>query len=72
MTITVPKSGIIDIKLFDKMLDISKVAWYSFKEQKDGSLHLKFYDSKRKVIKPYAGPNEEKTTKNKSKKVKNK
>lgn len=70
MIVTVPKSGILDIKLFDKMLDISQIVYYSFKENRDGTLHLKFYDNKRKVIKPYAGTNDkEKKQKNKSSKV---
>ena len=64
MTITVPASGFIDIKLFEKMLDISKVVYYSL-EDKGGYLSLKFYDSKKKVVKPYAFKKEKTRSKKK-------
>jgi len=35
VTITVPEDGTIDIRIFEKLLDISKVVWYDF-EVRDG------------------------------------
>ena len=66
VTITVQEDCIIDIRLFKETLDISQISYYSI-EVKGKCAVLKFYDSKRKVIKPYA--NKEKTKKSKSKKV---
>lgn len=63
MTITISKEGFVNIKKFKTLLDITKVVYYSLKE-KDGSIHLMFYDSNRKVIKPYG---KEKSSKSKSK-----
>lgn len=48
MTITIPENGAIDIESFKKLLDISKVEWYSL-EEKNGTIVLKFYDKNRKV-----------------------
>ena len=66
MTITIPENGEIDIESFKKLLDISKVEWYSL-EEKDGVIILKFYDKNRKVLKFYANINK-KTKKARSKK----
>ena len=56
MTLTIPKSGIISLNKFKKLLDISKVEWYSL-EEKNGVIILKFYDKNRKVLKFYANIN---------------
>jgi hypothetical protein len=48
------KDGFVYLKDFDKVLDTSKAVYYSLKHnKKDGTIKLKFYDSKKKVIKPY-------------------
>lgn len=65
MAITVSKEGFVNLSDFDKYLDISKVVFYSLKE-KNGCIHLKFYDKNKKVVKPYES---KKTKENKSKKV---
>ncbi len=73
MTLTIPSSGLIPLESFKKLLDISRVVYYSL-EDRDGSLHLIFYDKNKKVIKPYVWSKgyakKEKASKNKSKKPK--
>jgi hypothetical protein len=54
VNIVVRKDGCVALKHFKKVLDISKAAYYSLEyNEKDGTIELKFYDSKKKVIKPY-------------------
>lgn len=53
MTITVPPSGLIDTVEFSNLLDISKCVYYTFKQNKDGTLSLTFYDKNKKRIKLY-------------------
>jgi hypothetical protein len=52
MIVTVPESGFVDIKLFQKILDISKIVYYTLKHR-DGCLVLKFYDKNKRLIKPF-------------------
>lgn len=51
--ITVSPAGYIYLSDFDNMLDIDKVVFYRFKVNKDKTLTLKFYDKKKRLIKPY-------------------
>ncbi len=50
-TIKVDYLGRLHLIDFKEFLDISKVVFYSFKQRKDKTLILKFYDKKKKVIK---------------------
>ena len=68
MTIIVPNSGLIDLKLFNKLLDISQIAYYSL-EVTDDCIEFTFYNKNKEVINPYANT-KEKASKSKSKKVK--
>lgn len=52
-TVMIDKDGYVDIKHFECFIDIEKVAFYKFKLKKDGMIVLKFYDTKRKLVKPY-------------------
>ena len=48
------KDGFVHLKDFKDVIDTSKVVHYTLKHnKKDGTIKLKFYDSKKKVIKPY-------------------
>lgn len=47
----VDKDGLIDMEVFADFVDITKVKYYRFKDLKNGTLELKFYDAKRKLIK---------------------
>lgn len=51
-TIVLDSEGRIMLKQFEGLIDISSVAYYSIKKNKDKSLTLKFYDKKRKLVKP--------------------
>jgi hypothetical protein len=55
--LTIPKSGLVKIEMFEKLLDIAKIVSYTLEVNK-GSLILKFYDHNGKVIKPYASKKE--------------
>lgn len=50
-TVKVDYLGRLHLIDFKDFLDISKVVYYSFKQRKDRTLILKFYDKKKKVIK---------------------
>lgn len=53
-TVKVEKEGeeyYLNIESFAKYLDVGKVAFYTIKAKRDGSLIVKFYDSKMKLIK---------------------
>ena len=50
--VTTDKDGCLPLESFKDILDIKKVAYYTLKA-KDSTLILKFYDKKKKVIKPY-------------------
>jgi hypothetical protein len=52
--ITVNKDGSVYLKDFEKFLDISEVKFYNLKYNKDNTITLKFYDSKKKLVRPYA------------------
>lgn len=49
--IYVDKEGFIDLNLFKEFVDVSKVKFYTLKTNKDKTLHLKFYDKNKKLIK---------------------
>jgi len=51
--VTVKPGGYLYLTDFADLVDVSKVVFYRFKENKDKTLTLKFYDKKKKVIKPY-------------------
>ncbi len=44
----------LDLEDFEDFVDTEKVDSYSIKSRTDGSLVVKFYDKKNKVIKPNA------------------
>ena len=48
------KGGLLLLKDFEDIVDTTKVQYYEWTLNKNKSLTLKFYDSKRKLIKPYA------------------
>jgi hypothetical protein len=52
-TIRVDKDGMVLLKDFEDFLDIDKVKFYSLKVNKDKTLTLKFFDSKKKTVRPY-------------------
>ncbi len=52
-TIKINKNGFVDIKNFEHIIDISKVKFYSLVPSNDGTLSIKFYNSKKKLVKPY-------------------
>lgn len=51
--ITIDKEGFVYIEEFRNIVDIDKVVFYSLKGKKDGTIHLKFYDKKKKLVRPY-------------------
>ena len=51
--ITVDKDGIVLLSCFRDWLDISKVEFYNMKINKDKTITVKFYDKKKKLVKPY-------------------
>ena len=51
--ITVQEDGFVDLEEFKNVIDTSKVVFYSIKLKKDNTLLLKFYDKKKKLVKPY-------------------
>lgn len=52
--LSVNKDGTVYLKNFEKYLDINEVKFYNLKYNKDNSITLKFYDGKKKLVKPYA------------------
>ncbi len=52
-TIFVDRDGFIPLDVFYDLLDTSKVSSYSLKVNKDKTLAIKFYDSKKKLVRPY-------------------
>lgn len=57
-TIHVDKDGILMLSAFRDWIDTSKVAFYSMKLNKNKTVSLKFYDKKKKLVKPYGQGNE--------------
>ena len=51
-TIGINAFGFIDLYEFEDFVDIDMVHYYKFKVNKDKTLTLKFYDKKKKLIKP--------------------
>lgn len=51
LSLHISADGYIDLESLQKFIDIRKVEFYSVRE-KNGRLILKFYDKKRKIIKP--------------------
>jgi hypothetical protein len=52
--IKVDEYGRVPLENFSDLVDIDKVEYYSIKIKKDKSLSLKFYDKKKRVVKPNA------------------
>ncbi len=52
-TVHVDEQGGIPLESFSFFIDTTKVYKYQFKKNKDGTLTLKFYDKKGKLVKPY-------------------
>lgn len=52
-TINVDKDGFIFLSSFREWLDTSQVEFYSYKLNKDKTITLKFYNKKKKLVKPY-------------------
>ena len=73
ITIKIPKTGFVNLSNFEKLIDISKIMYYDLTED-NGVLTLKFFDKRKKLVKPYGQEKEivEKVTKKvrKNKKVK--
>jgi len=51
--IKVDQFGILELSQLSAMLDIEKVAFYSFRKNKNKTITLRLYDSKRKLIRHY-------------------
>ena len=51
--ITVHPGGYLLLEDFEGLIDTNRVVFYKLKPKKDGTLVLKFYDAKKKIIKPY-------------------
>lgn len=51
--VQVGENGTLPLEEFAFFVDISKVYKYQFKQNKNGTLTLKFYDKKGKLVKPY-------------------
>jgi hypothetical protein len=53
-TITVREGGFLLIEDFKDLVDVDKVVYYLVKyNKKDDSLLVRFYDAKRKLVRPY-------------------
>lgn len=52
--IKVTEDGFLLLQDFAEFLDLSKVAYYSMSRYEMGALKIKFYDKKKKLIKPKA------------------
>lgn len=52
-TIKVDEFGYIELSSLKEYVDINKVEFYKMKVKKDKSIHIKFYDGKKKLVKPY-------------------
>lgn len=53
-TIRVDSDGTVLLSHFINMIDISKIKYYRFIPNKDGTLTIKFYDKSKRLVKPYA------------------
>ena len=42
-----------EIDDFKEIINTKKIAFYTIKSNEDGSIHLTFYDKRKKVVKPY-------------------
>lgn len=51
-TITVQAGGFVNIEDFKEFIDINKIAYYEFKLGTNKTITLKFYDKKKKLIRP--------------------
>ena len=50
--VKVHKGGFVYLKDFEGLIDTDKVHSYTIKVNKDKTLTIKFYDDKKKVVKP--------------------
>lgn len=51
--ITVEEGGFVNLSDFKDVVDISKVVYYDIKLKKDDTLLIKFYDKRKKLVRPY-------------------
>ena len=51
--INVNKDGLVYLSDFKDWIDIDRVEYYKFKFKKDKTIEVKFYDKKKKLIRPY-------------------
>jgi hypothetical protein len=47
------RDGYIDLYVLKDQINISKIAYYNLKVNKDKTLTIKFYDDNKKLVKPY-------------------
>ena len=52
-TITLKENGFVNIEDFRGFLDVDKVKFYKLKHNEDGTIIIRFYDKKRRLVKPY-------------------
>jgi hypothetical protein len=53
-TINVDKDGYVSIWDFSPWIDVTKVTYYKLKLTKNGKIIVKFYDKKKRLVRPYA------------------
>jgi len=51
--IVVSMGGFIRIEDFSDLVDTNRVVYYKIKVNKDKTLTVRFYDDKKKLVKPY-------------------
>ena len=53
-TITVKEGGFVALRDFKHWIDVSKVVYFNLKhDKKENTLKIKFYDAKKKLVRPY-------------------
>lgn len=50
--VTVDKLGRLDLEDFRELVNVDRIEFYSLKVKKDKTLILKFYDKKKRLVKP--------------------
>jgi hypothetical protein len=51
--ITVKDGQHVSIEDFKDLVDIDRIVFYRLNPKKDGTIHIKFYDKKKKLVRPY-------------------
>lgn len=51
--VKVSDGGAVNLQDFKDFVDVGRVVYYSLKHKKDGKLIVKFYDKKRRLVRPY-------------------